>query len=93
VYHKLPQDFVKQQRLAVQSLSELEARRETDVGDGEDDQAGDSGVVDNAAGSPEGPRESEPTAMDLLGGLEDHHVCFLLSPSARCLKVPCQIHT
>jgi hypothetical protein len=80
VYHKLPQEFVKRQRIEVQSLSELEAKREAD-GDAGDDKAADcpsaSGVVDGSAGSLGGPRESEPTAMDLLGGIDNTHVCTL----------------
>ena len=80
VYHKLPHDFVTRQRVAVQSLSELEAQRRSagdDAGaaaQGEAESADFVGVSSGGAAAAEAPRSSEPTAMDLLGGLADTEV-------------------
>jgi AP-1 complex subunit beta-1 len=83
VYHKLPHTFVKRQRATVQVLSDLEAE-----GLHTGDEEGTSGTVCAAVdgvsgvsssmlpqgGSPPLEGGSEPTAMDLLGGLHEERV-------------------
>jgi AP-1 complex subunit beta-1 len=81
VYHKLPGTFVKRRRAAVDTLSDLEARRtETlaDDGDLSGTLSGNGGTPGSRGGAAAGAAapgsrgeagaESEPTAMDLLGG-------------------------
>lgn len=102
VYHKLPHEFVKRQRVAVQSLSELEAQRRAAGGEAGAPEAGGAesasvAAASGGAGSPGAPRESEPTAMDLLGGLDDGdvrsatHACAVVRHQTRPPD-PAQLH-